>query len=108
MHTDCEPWLLGLDQPDFDRVAAAIDQLADHGPGLGRPRVDTIRGSRHNVKELRAGSVRVLFAFDPERMAILLVGGDKAGRWRQWYVENIPIADERYDKYLAEQGLLRE
>ncbi len=73
------------------------------------PRVDTIKGSRHNnMKELRAGSVRILFAFDPERMAILLVGGDNAGHWQQRYVENSPIADERYDRYLAEQGLLRE
>ena len=44
VHEECEPWLLGLDQPAFDRIAAAIDQVAEHGPGLGRPRVDTIRG----------------------------------------------------------------
>ena len=56
------------------------------------------------MKEIRAGSVRVLFVFDPERQAILLVGGDKAGQWQRWYVENIPIADDRYDKYLADLG----
>jgi hypothetical protein len=54
------------------------------------------------MKELRAGSMRVLFAFDPERAAILLLGGDKAGRWQDWYTEHIPIADDRYDSYLAE------
>lgn len=107
VHAECEPWLLALAQKDFDRVAAAIDQLAEHGLGLGRPRVDTIKGSRHpNMKELRAGTVRVLFAFDPERMAILLIGGGKARQWQQWYVESIPVADDRYEKYLAEKGTL--
>lgn len=102
VHEDCEPWLLALDQAAFDRVAAAIDQLAEHGPGLGRPRVDTIQGSRHrNMKELRTGTVRILFVFDPGRMAILLVGGDKAGRWQEWYLDNVPVADDRYDRYLA-------
>jgi hypothetical protein len=44
----------------------------------------------------------MLFAFDPERDAVLLLGGDKAGRWRDWYAEHIPIADDRYDRYLAD------
>lgn len=103
VHEECEPWLLTLQQDDFDRIAAAIDQLSEHGPGLGRPRVDTIKGSRHKyMKELRAGSMRVVFAFDPDRAAILLLGGDKAGRWQDWYIAHIPIADNRYDNYLAE------
>ncbi|HRD61156.1 MAG TPA: type II toxin-antitoxin system RelE/ParE family toxin [Nocardioides sp.] len=58
---------------------------------------------RHNMKELRpsATSVRILFIFDPERQAVLLVAGDKAGNWSGWYDENIPIADDRYDRWLA-------
>ena len=93
---------------------AAIRVLRDHGPALGRPLVDSVKGSRHkNMKELRPGStgrteVRVLFAFDPKRRAILLVGGDKSNAWSKWYEVNVPIADERYDAHLrglnAEQG----
>ena len=56
------------------------------------------------TKELRPGSagrseIRVLFAFDPKRRAILLVAGDKAGKWKQWYDKNIPIADDRFDEW---------
>ncbi|WP_433191438.1 type II toxin-antitoxin system RelE/ParE family toxin [Actinoallomurus sp. CA-150999] len=80
-----------------------------HGPALGRPLVDRIQGSRlHNLKELRPGSatsseLRVLFVFDPWRSAILLVAGDKAGRWSRWYAENIPLAERLYDRYLGER-----
>jgi hypothetical protein len=94
-------------------VGAAIEELEEQGPGLGRPLVDTINGSRHrNMKELRpvvAGNIRVLFAFDPRRHAILLIGGDKTGRWKRWYDQFIPIADDLYDAYLKElreEGLL--
>jgi hypothetical protein len=102
-----EDWLMTVDEVTFDRVGAAVEILADHGPGLGRPLVDTVVGSRHsNMKELRPGSsgrseVRILFAFDPKRRAILLVAGDKHGQWQRWYRENIPIADDRYDEHLA-------
>lgn len=56
----------------------------------------------HNMKELRSigGHLRILFAFDPHREAILLVGGDKMNNCQQWYETNIPIADEIYDKHL--------
>jgi len=69
-------------------VAEAIDRLMDEGPSLGRPLADRIAGSRlHNLKELRPGSsgaseVRILFIFDPVRNAVLLVAGDKSGRWK--------------------------
>ena len=58
------------------------------------------------MKELRPGStgrteIRVLFAFDLQRQAILLVGGDKSGNWTRWYDINIPIADERFDEHQA-------
>jgi len=75
------------------------------GPALGRPHVDTIKRSKHsNMKELivqHAGRpYRVLFAFDPRRCAILLIGGDKTGHDR-WYAEYVPIADRLYDEHLA-------
>ena len=79
----------------------AIAALIEHGPALGRPYVDRIKGSRHsNMKELRISSMRILFAFDPRRMAILLIGGDKRDRWNAWYAEMIPIADHLYDEHL--------
>jgi hypothetical protein len=80
---------------------------------LGRPLVDTITGSRHaNMKELRPGStgrteVRVLFAFDLERMAVLLVGGDKSEDWDGWYEPDIPVADERFDEHQQRLAALR-
>lgn len=97
-------WLDGLDRTVHARVVQAIDTLADHGPGLGRPLVDTIHGSSiPNLKELRPGTVRILFAFDPWRSAILLVAGDKTGRWKTWYVDAIPLAEQRYERYLKER-----
>ena len=80
------------------------------GPQLGRPLVDRIHGSKiHNLKELRPrvpghAEVRLLFVFDPEREAIVLVAGDKAGRWSAWYAEAIPLAEERYAVYRREVG----
>ena len=45
--------------------------------------------------------MRILFVFDPERKAVLLVAGDKSGRWKDWYRTNIPVAEARYEKWLA-------
>ncbi|PID52849.1 MAG: diaminopimelate decarboxylase [Micrococcales bacterium] len=96
-----EDWLKAVDEVTFDRIAAAVEILAEHGPGLGRPLVDSVVDSRHNnMKELRPGSsgrseVRILFAFDPKRRAILLVAGDKHGQWQRWYRENIPAVARR-------------
>jgi len=75
------------------------------GPNLGRPHVDTVQGSAFSsMKELRVqvkgDPWRILFAFDPQRQAILLVGGDKAGD-KRWYARFIPIADERYRRHLG-------
>jgi hypothetical protein len=85
-------------------VVQAIDLLAAAGPGLGRPLVDSIRGSSvANLKELRPGSIRILFAFDPWRCTILLVAGDKAGQWKAWYKTAIPLAEQRYEVYLKER-----
>lgn len=56
------------------------------------------------MKELRPGTVRILFVFDPWRSCILLVAGDKAGRWSTWYQEAIPLAEQRYEIYLKERA----
>jgi hypothetical protein len=63
------------------------------------------------MKELRprGGNLRILFAFDPRRMAILLIGGDKTSRWQAWYQNFIPVADRLYDEHLEtlrKEGLL--
>ena len=98
-------WVNALDPVNKDRVAKAIDVLAEFGPGLGRPLVDSISGSSiANMKELRAGTIRVLFVFDPWRSSILLVAGDKSGRWEQWYAESIALAEQRYEIYLKERA----
>jgi hypothetical protein len=96
-------WWHELDEDAQERIAAAVELLEEAGPALGRPLVDTLRGSRHpNMKELRprGGHIRVLFAFDPRRTAILLLGGDKSGRWQAWYRQAIPAADDLYDEHL--------
>lgn len=105
-------WYGGLDETTQDAIIAAVAFLEERGPGLGRPVVDTVHGSRYsNMKELRppGGNLRILFAFDPRRHAILLIGGDKTGRWRAWYDEMIPWADDLYELHLRtlrEEGLL--
>jgi hypothetical protein len=82
------------------------DFLQQFGPQLGRPRVDTLKGSRHaNMKELRFsaadGEWRVAFAFDPKRKAILLVAGDKSGVGeKKFYRDLIRTADARFDAHL--------
>jgi hypothetical protein len=103
-------WYLDLvnDEPaTAELVAAAIDLLEADGPTLGRPLVDSIEGSSiRNLKELRPGSrgrseIRILFAFDPERQAVLRVVGDKAGNWTKWYDDNIPLAERRFEAWLS-------
>ncbi|WP_137725536.1 type II toxin-antitoxin system RelE/ParE family toxin [Prescottella subtropica] len=107
---EVEEWYLSLvasGDDDAAAVTAAIDYLEAEGPTLGRPAVDKVKGSRiHNMKELRphGTSIRILFVFDPRRQAILLVAGDKAGEWKQWYTDNIPIAEGRYELWLNEQN----
>ncbi|WP_454293397.1 type II toxin-antitoxin system RelE/ParE family toxin [Salana multivorans] len=101
-----EDWLDSLDGVSWKQVMAALEVLRELGPQLGRPLVDTMTASRHkNMKELRPGSsgrseLRILFAFDPERRAIMLVAGDKSGNWTRWYKKNIPVADDLYDHHV--------
>ena len=105
-------------KPEFDALAQDVRRevlalalvLQEFGPQLGRPRVDTLKGSRHsNMKELRFsaadGEWRVAFAFDPRRKAILLVAGDKSGgSEKRFYRELIRKADERFDAHLSRIG----
>lgn len=90
-----------------DELLAQLQLLACCGPALGRPRVDTLKGSRHsNMKELRFsvgnGVWRIAFAFDPSRCAVLLVAGDKAGiSERRFYRSLIERADARFERHLS-------
>lgn len=106
---EVDAWLHVMGRDDFatyEQVVFAIEALAEAGPTLGRPLVDRIKGaSMHNLKELRPGSagtteVRILFVFDPWRSAVLLIAGDKAGSWSDWYRTIIPRAEERYEEYV--------
>jgi hypothetical protein len=101
-----EAWFGTLAPQQQDAVVRSILVLEEGGPGLGRPHVDTIKGSKlQNLKELRAqcsGSpLRMFFVFDPRRSAILLIGGDKTGD-KRFYERMIPIAEALYERYLAE------
>lgn len=108
-----ELWWTSLTEDEQADVSASAELLELHGPQLGRPHVDSIKGSRHsNMKELRTQSggkpLRTLFAFDPRRTAILLIGGDKTGD-KRFYDRMVPIADRLYDEYLKEieeEGLI--
>lgn len=107
LHDAFEVELRDLAEDLQDEILAHAQLLAQFGPQLGRPAVDTLKGSRNpNMKELRFswnGQVwRVAFAFDPRRQAILLVGGDKAGaEQRRFYQQLIKIADRRYAEHVA-------
>lgn len=94
-----------------DELLAQAKVLELMGPARGRPRVDTLNGSKHaNMKELRFdaadGVWRIAFAFDPRRRAILLAAGDKSGgSQRRFYARLVALADRRFDAHLA--GLAR-
>ena len=105
-------WFTALIKEDLAsavQVAQAVAALREEGPALGRPLVDRIQGSKvHHLTALRPGSagrseIRVLFAFDPTRSALLLLGGDKAGNWQRWYRQNIPIAEQLYLEYTEQE-----
>ena len=102
-----EPEFFRLQEEVQDAILAMSRLLEQFGPQLGRPRVDTLNGSRHaNMKEMRFsaadGEWRLAFAFDPRRRAMLLVAGDKSGGSpRPFYRALIRTADERFDRHLA-------
>lgn len=106
-------WWSGLSESEQVSVAASVQLLEERGPNLGFPHSSGINGSKHgHMRELRtqhAGKpFRTLYAFDPRRSAILLLGGDKTGDSR-WYEVNVPIADSLYDEHLEQlkkEGLI--
>ncbi len=106
-HDDFEPEFVELPESVQDELLAHALVLKQFGPLLGRPRVDTLKGSRHaNMKELRfdagGGVWRIAFAFDPKRQAILLICGDKSGgSERRFYRRFIEAADKRFEGHLA-------
>lgn len=101
-------WFLGLDAAEQQDVLAAILVLEKFGPALGRPYVDSLKGTDKvkNLKELRVQHkgrpFRVFFAFDPLRQAVMLCGGDKTGD-KRFYATMISIAEREFLDYL--QGL---
>ena len=108
-----ENWWETLTSAQQEAIDDRVTLLAQRGPELRRPVVGDITSSRHpNMKELRAssaGALRVLFAFDPRRHAILLLGGDKSDQWDKWYTGAIAEADDLYDIHLDElrdEGLI--
>jgi hypothetical protein len=101
-------WWDRLEEDEQESIAVGVELLRQLGPHLGRPYVDAIRGSRHfNMKELRTQHhgrpLRTLFAFDPRRCAILLIGGDKTGDDR-FYDRVVPLADRLLDAHLETLG----
>ena len=106
-------WWATLPEDVQESLAHDIGVLEEVGPGLGRPQVDTLKGSRFaNMKELRTQHrgepYRTFFAFDPRRCAILLIGGNKGGDGR-FYERYVPLADALYDEHLSQlkrEGLI--
>lgn len=98
-------WWNGLTEAEQESVDASVHMLEERGPQLGHPHSSGIARSKHpRMRELRVQHrgrpYRVLYAFDPRRAAILLIGGDKTGNER-WYEEHVPLADRLYDEHLA-------
>ena len=106
-HPEFDAQFQAMEEGLQDELLAHARLLRDFGPNLGRPAVDTLKGSRHaNMKELRfaweGGVWRIAFAFDPTRQSILLAGGNKGtANQRRFYKRLIATADKRFDEHLA-------
>jgi hypothetical protein len=106
-------WWGALTEAEQESIDASVRLLEEKGPNLGFPHTSGIEGSRHtHMRELRVQHegrpYRVLYAFDPRRCAILLIGGDKTGNNR-WYDVHVPLADKLYDAHVAalrKEGLI--
>jgi hypothetical protein len=98
---DFQGWVRTLDAERRTKVSAAIDHVVAGGPTLGSPHVEKIRWTNlHRLKEVRVDrGIRVLFAFDSNRDAVMLVGGDKTGKWNGWYRPNIERAEHLYAEH---------
>jgi hypothetical protein len=107
-------WWKELSESQQDDATSVVELLEEEGPRLRFPRSSGIEGSRHeHMRELRVQSsgkpIRIFYAFDPRRVAILLIGGDKIGNSR-FYEEYIPIADRLYDEHIVQiskEGLIK-
>lgn len=110
---DFAGWFTDLTEKEQVSVGRIVELLVEHGPSLPFPYSSGVESSRHrHMRELRiqheGRPYRVLYAFDPRRAAILLLGGDKSGKDR-WYEEHVPKADDLYDEHLRElekEGLI--
>ena len=99
-------WWTNISDREQQDVTAVVQSLMEHGPNLSFPRSSDVRGSRHGrMRELRVQTghhrLRVFYAFDPRRYAILLIGGNKTGDDR-FYETYVPKADNLYDEHLDE------
>ena len=100
-----ENWWEALSEQEQDDVTAFVELLQEMGPQLPYPHSSGVEGSRHgHMRELRIQShgdpLRVFYAFDPRRSAILLIGGNKTGKDKRFYQTMIPKADALYDQHL--------
>lgn len=105
-------WLDGQEEDLQDEALSHLEMLKDRGPLLSRPYADTLKGSKiANLKELRfsykGAPIRILFAFDPRKQGVIILGGDKTGD-KRWYEKNIPIAEKLYKAHLEKQSTQRE
>jgi hypothetical protein len=105
-HREFEEWFFAEDVTVQASIGMVLDILEEQGASLGRPYVDTVKGSAFtNMKELRVqhdgNPYRILFAFDLQRQAVLLIGGNKRGD-KRWYEKSISVADKRFAEYLEE------
>jgi hypothetical protein len=107
-------WFCELDDDAKVEVIAKVELLKVFGPALRRPHADTLNGSAYaNMKELRASTagqeIRIAFAFDPARKAVLLVGGNKSGvGQKRFYKQLIARADAQYATHLARSKARRK
>jgi len=97
-------WWETLTESEQESFQVGIELLREMGPALGRPYADTVKGSKHaNLKELRTQHqgrpLRTFFAFDPRRVALLLIGGDKTGD-KRFYDRMIRLADALLEDHL--------
>ena len=106
-----EAWWSSLSEDEQVEISAKVELLQERGPTLPRPHADVISTSRHaHMKELRGKvkerHLRVLYAFDPRRTALLLFGGDKTGD-PNWYEKLVPVADDLFDHHLRQSARKR-
>jgi hypothetical protein len=99
--SEFESWSRTLNPEGQAKVEATIRRVLAGGPTLGRPLADVIHGSRvHKLKEARVDrGTRLLFAFDSNQNAVMLVGGDKTGKWNRWYGRMIDRAERLYAEH---------